>query len=82
MTESQPTDSETVAATHPRVDLLRLLSKSDHNGYSLCKELGITWRVCFFHLKALEKAGLTEGKIKYHITEKGKQILSRLDGLK
>ena len=28
MTESQPTDSETlhVAATHPRVDLLRLLS--------------------------------------------------------
>jgi predicted transcriptional regulator len=34
------------------------------------------------HLKALEKAGLTEGKIKYHITEKGKQILSRLDGLK
>ena len=41
MTEPQPTDSETVAATHPRVDLLRLLSKSDHNGHSLCKELGI-----------------------------------------
>ena len=80
MTESQPTDSETVAATHPRVDLLRLLSKSDHNGYSLCKELGITNRACFFHLRALEKAGLIGGKLRYHITQEGRQILSRLDG--
>jgi len=80
MTEPQPTDSETVAATHPRVDLLRLLSKSDHNGYSLCKELGITNRACFFHLRALERAGLIGGKLIYHITQEGRQILSRLDG--
>jgi len=74
MTESQPTDSEMlhIAATHPRVDLLKLLSKSDDNGYSLCKELGVPYRACFSHL---EKSGLIGGKIRYHITEKGKQML-------
>ena len=71
-----------VAATHPRIDLLRLHSGSDCDGYRLCKELGITPAGCFSHLRILEKAGLTGGKIKYHITEKGKQILSRLDELK
>jgi predicted transcriptional regulator len=80
MTEPQPTDSETVAATHPRVDLLKLLSKSDDNGYRLCKELGITYRACFFHLRALERTGLIGGKIRFHITQEGRQILSRLDG--
>jgi predicted transcriptional regulator len=77
MTEPQTTDSEMlrVAATHPRVDLLKLLSKSDDNGYSLCKELGIPYRACFSHLRMLEKSGLIGGKIRYHITEKGKQML-------
>ncbi|HXX97173.1 MAG TPA: ArsR family transcriptional regulator [Candidatus Bathyarchaeia archaeon] len=85
MTEPQSddiADSENVAAVHPRIDLLKLLSGSDCDGYHLCKELGITNKACFFHLRALEKAGLIGGKIKYHITPRGKQILSRLDGLK
>ena len=87
MTESCPkdlSDSEMlrIAATHPRVDLLKLLSKSDHNGYRLCKELGITYGACFFHLRILEKASLIGGKLRYHITQKGKQMLSRLDELK
>lgn len=60
MTESQPSDSEIlhVAATHPRVDILKLLSESDYDPYRLCKELGITYKACYSHLKSLEKAGL------------------------
>jgi predicted transcriptional regulator len=72
--------SENVAATHPRVDILILLSKSDYDPYRLCKELSLTYRVCYFHLKKLEEADLIGGKLRYHISEKGRQSLSRLDG--
>ena len=63
-----------------RIDILILLSKSDHlDPYRMCKLLGITYRACYSHLRILEKAGLTGGKIMYHITDKGRRILSRLD---
>ena len=62
-----------------RVDLLKVLPKSDHNGYRLCKVLDITCRACFFHLRILEKAGLIAGKLRYYITQKGKQMF--LQGL-
>jgi predicted transcriptional regulator len=82
MTESQPTDSETVAATHPNIDLLKFLAKSDHglDAYRLTEELGLRYRACYQGLKALRKAGLIGGKLRFHITQEGRQILSRLDG--
>jgi len=70
-----------VAYTHPMIDLLKPLVKFDHglDAYRLTEEQGLTYRACYLALKALRKAGLIGGKLKYHITEKGREILSRLD---
>jgi len=69
-----------IVAKHPTVDLLRLLAESDWDPYKLTRELGIGYRTCYLHLSILEKAGLIGGRrFKYCITEKGKEILSRLD---
>ena len=64
-----------VAATHPVIDILKLLAQSDHDPYRLCKELGITYKSCYIHLKMLEKGGLMGGRFKYHITDRGRKIL-------
>jgi predicted transcriptional regulator len=61
-----------------QVDLLKLLSKSDYDGYRLCQELGITYRACFFHLRILEKAGLIGGRLKNHITPAGRRIYNHI----
>jgi hypothetical protein len=73
----EPPDLENLVITHPKI--LKLLSTGDRDPYFLCKQLGISYRVCYSHLHFLEKAGLTGGKFRYHLTEKGRQILSRLD---
>jgi len=68
-----------VIATHPKIDTLILLSQSDYDPYRLVKELGIGYRTCYLHLSILEKAGLIGSRrLKYCITEKGKQILSKM----
>ena len=73
-------DSENVAATHPRVDILKLLSRQrDYDTYCLCKDLSLNYKTCYSHLKMLEKYGLIGGHLKYHITDKARQILSRLE---
>ena len=76
-------DSETIAAVtmHPRIDLLKLLAKSDIrlDAYRLTKELGLTFRDSYHHLKALEELGLMAGRFRYHITERGREILSIIE---
>jgi predicted transcriptional regulator len=64
---------------HPRVDILKLLSESDYDPYRLGRELGIPYRDLYSHLKVIEKANLIDGRFQYHLTEKGRQILSRLE---
>jgi hypothetical protein len=46
--EPQPSDSEIldVVATHPKIDILLLLSKSYHDPYDLTRELGLTFKSC------------------------------------
>jgi len=68
-----------IVITHPKVDILKLLSGGDLDAYRLTKELGITYRTCYSHLKALEEFGLIGGVLKYHITERGRQMLSRFE---
>jgi predicted ArsR family transcriptional regulator len=78
-----------------RRDLLRLVSRGQINNYAsaLAKEVGIKHKICAFHLKTLERAGLVEGKFvlsgsdkkvaikHFKITQKGKQILKHIDQL-
>ena len=49
MIKSQLSDSEIlhVVATHPTIDILKLLSESDHDPYRLGRELGITYRALY-----------------------------------
>ena len=86
MTKPQLSDSEIlhVAATHPNIDLLKLLAKSDHglDAYRLTKELGLVYRVCYSNLKILGKAGLIGGKLRYHITPAGRRILMEVQDAK
>jgi len=63
---------------HPRIDLLKLLAECPCDPYQLNKELGIKYRALYAHLKTLEKFGLIAGSLKYHLTEKGMQVLSRI----
>jgi len=73
--ESQPTDLEILR--HPRIDILKLLSEADYDAYRLCKELGLSYRNCYFHLKVLSQAGLIGFSVfKYHITQAGRQVIS------
>ena len=71
-------DSDSEILQHPRLDILKLLSIRNYDPYLLCKELGITYRDCYHHLKILEKLGLMGGHFRYHITERGRQILSKM----
>jgi len=68
--------------SHPKIDILRLLAIQPHDPYRLCKELGIRVRDCYHHLKALDNLGLIKGRFRYYTTEKGREILSRIEGLK
>ncbi|MGC2572244.1 MAG: winged helix-turn-helix domain-containing protein [Candidatus Nitrosopolaris sp.] len=84
MTEPQ-SDSEILhmVAIHPRIDLLRLLAESDHYPHQLTKELGLDFKNCYSHMKVLDDLGLLGRKWpKYCITDKGRQILSKLNMIK
>jgi predicted transcriptional regulator len=68
-----------VVAAHPKVDILKLLATADYDAYKLTKELGLTYRASYLHLDSLERMGLIGmGMFKFHITELGRQILSRI----
>jgi predicted ArsR family transcriptional regulator len=82
-----------VASQRTRQKILELLSKNDkiNNAGHFATELKIKYKICVFHLKTLEKAGLVEGKFAlnediatkcYAITQKGKDIFPRVAGLK
>jgi len=75
MSESQPTDLEILR--HPLIDILKLLAESDYDAYRLCKELGLSYRDCYFHLKVLDEAGLIGFSVfRYHITKTGREVIS------
>ena len=73
-----------VAATHPMIDLLKILVKFDHglDAYRLTEELGLAYRACYLGLKTLQKAGLIGGKLRYHITPAGRRIIQNHGELK
>jgi len=73
-----------IASTHPNIDLLKFLAKSDHSldAYRLTKELGLRYRACYLGLKTLRKAGLIGGKLRYHITPAGRRIIQNHGDLK
>lgn len=82
-----------IAAQETRKKILGILSKDSKitNTEFFSKQLKVKYKSCVFHLKTLERAGLIEGKFTldnniatkcYHITEKGKQIFSRIEDLK
>jgi len=39
----------------------------------------LNYKACYSHLKMLQKYGLIGGHLKYHLTDKARQILSRLE---
>ncbi len=67
---------------HPLIDLLELLNKYDWNPVGLHRELGLSLRTLYRNLNILEKAGLIGFKrfsrYPLYITEKGREILSRI----
>jgi predicted transcriptional regulator len=82
-----------VAAQKNRHKILEILTKDGerNNAEHLATSLKLNYKTTVFHLKALEDAGLIEGKFAldenvaikcYYLTQKGKQIFSRLEGLK
>jgi predicted transcriptional regulator len=63
---------------HPQADVLIMLSKfeSGLNPVYLHKQLGLSYRVIYSVLSILTDAGLVAyRRFKYHLTEKGREIL-------
>lgn len=80
-----------VAKEKTRRELLELISSGNGSSYvaALAKELKIDYKICAFHIKKLENAGLIQGTFRmrdleqkrmavkyYNITKKGQEILS------
>jgi DNA-binding transcriptional ArsR family regulator len=89
-------DRVAIAVQNNRHKILEVLAKNSEKEKNNSTEhlstlLKLKYKTVAFHLKALEDAGLVEGKfvliendaIKcYHVTNKGREIFSRLEGLK
>jgi predicted ArsR family transcriptional regulator len=64
-----------VATEKTRRALLGLLSKDNDNyANALARKLHIKNKVCAFHLKTLEKAGLVQGKFILTTTDSDKKV--------
>lgn len=70
-----------------QIEILRSLSESASHGYALHKEVGVATSTIYSHLEELEEAGMVQSttvksdnrnKVRYEITEDGKQLLDLL----
>lgn len=70
------------------MEILRRLADSPNHGYQLHKDIGVSTPVIYQHLEDLEAEDVVEStaveessrdRVKYHLTEKGRQLLELLD---